>query len=231
MRKKKQEGGFYTRKAIFLLKGKGLFLYSLAMLLFLTVETSHAARPFVTDDAGTAVREKFEAEPSVNYGNDFAIAGLTFLHGLTDCADVEFTLGYSAHPENERKLSPAGLMFKFGFIPNLLAATLGMTFGETRYCANLIASKTAGAFSGDVNLGYTTEADTNDADVTYGLDVVYTIGKFGIGAEVFGTREMANWQIGLRVTILNWLIIDSAVGTTIEASPVLQATSGLWVTF
>jgi hypothetical protein len=219
------------RKCFFSLKEKRLFLHSLAMPLFLTVVTTHAGRPFVTDDAGTAVREKFEAEPSVNYGNDFALAGLTFLHGLTDQADIEFTLGYSAHPENDRKLSAAGLMFKFGFIQNLLAATLGMTFGETRYCANLIASKTIGAFSGDVNLGYTTEADTNNADVTYGLDVVYTIGKLGIGAEVFGTQKMANWQIGLRITIVDWLIIDSAGGATIETSPVLQATSGLWVTF
>jgi hypothetical protein len=177
------------------------------------------------------VKEKFESEPSVNYGKDFAIAGLTFQHGITDRADIEFCLGYCAHPEGERELTTAGLVFKFGIIPNLLAATLGMTFGETAYGANLIASKTIGAFSGDVNIGYTTEADTNDADVTYGLDVVYTIGKLGIGAEVFGTQEMANWQFGLRFAITDWLTIDSGVGTTIEPSLVLQATSGLWVTF
>jgi hypothetical protein len=190
-----------------------------------------AARPFVTDDAGTVVKEKFESEPSVNYGNNFAIAGLTFQHGITDRADLEFCLGYCAHPEGERKITTAGLVSKFGLIPNLLAATLGMTFGETTYGANLIASKTIGAFSGDANFGYTTQADTNDADVTYGLDVVYTFKKLGIGAEVFGTQEMANWQFGLRFAITDRLIIDSAVGTTIERAPVLQATSGLWVTF
>jgi len=190
-----------------------------------------AARPFVTDDAGTVVKEKFECEPSVNYGNNFAITGLTFQHGLTGRADIEFCLGYCAHPEGEREVTTAGLVFKFGIIPNLLAATLGMTFGETAYGANLIASKTIGSFSGDVNLGYTTEADTNDADVTYGLDVVYTIKKLGIGAEIFGTQEMANWQIGLRYAITDWLIIDSAVGTTFEPSPSLTATTGAWVTF
>jgi hypothetical protein len=190
-----------------------------------------AARPFVTDDAGTVVKEKFESEPSLNYGKDFTIAGLTFQHGITDRADIEFCLGYCAHPEGERELTTAGLVFKFGIIPNLLAATLGMTFGETAYGANLIASKTIGAFSGDVNLGYTTEADTNDADVTYELDVVYTIGKFGIGVEFFGTQEMTNWQFGLRYVITDWLTIDSAVGTSIEPSPVLSATTGAWVTF
>jgi hypothetical protein len=86
-----------------------------------------------------------------------------------------------------------------------------MTFGEKSYGANLIASKTIGAFSGDINLGYTTQADTNDADLTYGLDVVYSIGKFDIGAEIYGTQEMANWQFGLRFVITDWLILFPAL--------------------
>jgi hypothetical protein len=213
--------------ALFFIKAA---LFAAVGLTFFTFQ-AFAARPFVTDDPGTVVKEKFEAEPSINYGNNFTLAGLTFQHGITDRADIEFCLGYCAHPEGERKVTPAGLVFKFGIIPNLLAATLGMTFGETAYGANLIAGKTLGSFSGDVNLGYTTQADTNDADVTYGLDVVYTIGKLGIGAEVFGTQEMAHWQIGLKFTITDRLFIDSAVGTTIDPLPVVQATSGLWAMF
>ena len=205
-------------------------LFAIVGLTFCTFQ-AFAGRPFVTDDAGTVVKEKFESEPSINYGKNFALVGLTFQHGLTDRADIELNLGYAGLPQDERKVTAAGLLLKFGIIPNLLAATFGMTFGETSYGINLIASKSFGAFSGDVNLGYTTQADTNDADLTYGLDVVYTIGKLGIGAEVYGTQEMANWQFGLRFAITDWLTIDSGVGTTIMPSPVLQATSGLWVTF
>jgi hypothetical protein len=202
-------------------------------VIVMTICTFHAyaARPFVTDDAGTVVKDKFELEPSINYGNNFTLAGITFQHGLTDRADIELNFGYSALHEDEHKLTTLGIMCKFGIIPNLLATTFGMTFGETNYSVNVIASKTIGAFSGDANFGFTTDADTNDADLTYGLDVVYTIGKLGVGAEVYGTQEMADWQFGIRYTITDWLIIDSGVGTTIEPSPVVQATSGFWVTF
>jgi hypothetical protein len=122
-------------------------------------------------------------------------------------------------------------MCKFGIIPGLFATTFGMTFGKTSYCVNLIDSKNSGFFSGDINLGYTTQADITDADLTYGLAVVYSIGKFDIGAEINGTQEMANWQFGLRLVITDWLILDSGVVTTIAQSPILMATSGLWMTF
>jgi|WetSurMetagenome_2_1015567.scaffolds.fasta_scaffold00334_13 hypothetical protein len=195
------------------------------------VLSSYAGRPFVTDDVGTVVKDSFDLEPSINYGGNFALGGLSFKHGLTDRADIEFGLGYQALPDDERMPTTASFMCKFAIIPDIFAATLGMTFGNTAYSLNLIASKTIGSFSGDVNVGYTTQADINDADVTYGLDVAYTYKRLGIGAEVFGTQEMANWQFGLRFTITDWFIIDSGVGTTIEPKPVLQATSGAAFTF
>jgi hypothetical protein len=214
---------------------KTLIKLSIILLLINILSFSvFAARPFVTDDAGTVEKGKIEIEPSTNFGKDNAFFGLTLKHGLTERADINFNFGYYTNFENdqlERKICPPSIMFKIAFIPDLFTTSIGMCFGKTEYFINLIGSKSFGKFSGDINIGYITPADTNDADITYGLDVVYKINKFDVGAEIFGTQEMANWQIGIRFSPAEWITIDLAGGTTIEPNPVFTGTAGLCVGF
>jgi hypothetical protein len=148
------------------------YIISLAMIalkICSTVLPSYAARPFVTDDAGTVALETFELETGVDFWKDAATGCNGLKHGVTDRMDLGFGFGYSPQPEDERGFSGAELGLKFAIVPELLAVTAAGSFGSSTFAINGILSKAFGPVSFDGNLGMEAQADGNDADLTYAV--------------------------------------------------------------
>ena len=191
-----------------------------------------AARPFFTDDAGTVAVGGFELEMACDCWKGQAATSVSFKHGITERMDIGVGIGYVPVPDEERAFTGADLGLKFVLIPDLFAASFGGGLASQTYSVNAILSKPVGLVSWDFNLGYEAIADTNDATLTYGLAVVYSYRKLGIGAEIGGTHEGLNWwQVGARLQISEWMQVDAGlVGNSME-NPDLTATIGLWFGF
>ena len=191
-----------------------------------------AARPFLTDDAGTVEAGKFELETACDSWKARADANMCFKHGLTERMDLGVGIGYVPLPNEERGFTGADLGLKFVLVPDLLAASFGAGFASQAYSINGILSKSFGPISCDVSLGYEAIAETTNADLTHGICAVYNCGKLGIGAEVGGTHEELNWwQVGARCQIHEWIQIDAGLGGNYGRRPDLTATTGVWITF
>jgi hypothetical protein len=92
--------------------------------------------------------------------------------------------GYKPLPDAERGFEGAEIGLKFGLIPGLFALSASGSFGDKAYGINGILSKGFGPVGCDLNLGMTATADTNDADLTYGLCCHFDGEKFCAGAEI-----------------------------------------------
>lgn len=135
-------------------------------------------------------------------------------------------------PSDEQAFTGETIGLKFSLVPDLLAVSFAAEFGSKVYNANFVVSKPVGPIAVDANIGYQAQADTSDADLTYGLAAVYEIGRFGAGVEVCGTQEAVNWwQVGSRFKIAEWIQFDAGIGGDFEKVPDFTATTGLWFTF
>lgn len=203
-----------------------------SLIVQIVATPAMAARPFATDDAGTVEAGKFELETTCNYWEKKAEFGASFKHGITERMDIGVCVGHCMLPSDERAFTGETIGLKFSLVPDLLAVSFAAEFGSKVYNANFVVSKPVGPIAIDANIGYQAQADTNDADFTYGLATVYEIGKFGVGVEVCGTQEAINWwQIGSRFKIAEWIQFDVGVGGDFEKVPDFTATTGFWFTF
>jgi hypothetical protein len=140
-----------------------VFIAGAGIALSIVFSPVWAARPYMTDDAGTVEVGKFELETGANFWKDMLNAGIGLKHGVTDRMDIGFSLGYNGMPEDERGVAPAQLVLKFALIPDLLAATAMGDFGDNGYGINLIASKSFGPIAVDLTMGMAVDAAINGA--------------------------------------------------------------------
>jgi hypothetical protein len=191
-----------------------------------------AARPFATDDAGTVTQGTFELETGCDFWKDAAAAGIGLKHGVTDRMDVGIGFGYKPLPDAERGFEGAEIGLKFGLIPDLFALSASGSFGDKAYGINGILSKGFGPVGCDLNLGMTATADTNDADLTYGLCCHFDGEKFCAGAEIGGTHEGLDlWQAGCNFCLCDWCTVDAGINGNFEKEMTLSATAGLTFAF
>jgi hypothetical protein len=178
----------------------------------IAVAPVNAARPFATDDAGTVTQGLFEVETGCDFWKESVTAGIGLKHGVTDRMDIGIGYGYKTLPDSERGFEGAEIGLKFGLIPDLLALSANGSLGDKCYGVNGILSKGLGSLSLDFNLGMTATADTNDADLTYGLCCHYDGERFGVGTEIGGTHEsLSFWQVGFNCMMCNWLTFDAGI--------------------
>jgi hypothetical protein len=100
-----------------------LWIGILSILLHFFSIPAMAARPYVTDDAGTVGLGLFELETASNCWKDRVEFGLCFKHGITDRMEIGVAMGHCASPKDERAIQDAELGFKFALIPDLFAAS------------------------------------------------------------------------------------------------------------
>jgi len=196
--------------------------------------SAFAARPFVTDDAGTVESGKFELEAACEYLNPDISTGINLKHGITERMDFNIGLGClpSAIHQHEQVFFPADIAVKYALVPNLLAMSFGTCLGDETYNVNAVITKFFGSIECDANLGYQIQSSMKNADLTYGMATVYEFSRLGVGAEVYGSNDdLTWWQVGARFAVREWIKIDAGIGSSFEKTPSYTVTTGLWCTF
>jgi hypothetical protein len=205
---------------------------SIFMLLMVLSISSFAARPYLTDDPGTTEFGNFELEAAADYWRNSVSPSLLFKHGITDRMELDIPIGYTLMPEDERSIAPLQLYAKFAIIPNIFAMTFTSALSDKVYSVISIFGKSIGAFNFNLNLGGSMVGEADDADLTYGLCGMYTIGKIESGAELGGTQEGLNWwEVGAKFFIAEWFSIDAGIGGDFEKEMNFSATTGLMFIF
>jgi hypothetical protein len=191
-----------------------------------------AARPFITDDAGTVEQFGFELECTSDYWKDLALFGATLKHGLTDRMDLGVAFGYLTAPLRMKAAQPLEISLKYNFIPEHLSVSATGVFASATYIINAIYSHDFKVLSGHANLGFEATGESRDVILTYGLAAVFKIGITAIGAELGGADKDLNWwQIGAQLNLWDWLAFDSGLGGEFNKNMNLYVTSGLWFFF
>ena len=191
-----------------------------------------AARPFVTDDAGTAPKGGFEAELGTESWSDAADFGVGLKHGITSRMDLGVSGGYALFPRADRSVAPAGLSFKFALVPDFLSAGFSTELGSAAYSVNGIASKTFGDFGVNLNLGGEFEGGSRDADLSWGLNPLWHLGPATLGAELRGDQRAAQaWKAGAQWRAADGFALDLGIGSDIQDDPRWRITAGAWFAF
>lgn len=199
----------------------------------MTAGSLFAARPFITDDAGTVTPGGFELELGTDVWQDDAVMGLSFKHGLTNRMDVGVGFGYTMLPADAGGFENAEVVFKFAIIPDLFSASFITILGDLDYVLNGIVTHMFGTFEIDMNLGYeTTGMEGIEGTFMYALAIIYAIDKFAVGAEIAGDQEdVQSWLAGVRFILSPGFAIDGGViGNFHEGSDVI-ATFGIHYEF
>lgn len=200
-------------------------LVNMPVLLF-------AARPFITDDAGTVEQSGFELECASDYWKNLALFGATLKHGLTDRMDLGVAFGYMAAPLEMKAAQPLELSLKYNFIPEHFSVSATGVFGSATYAINTIYSHYFEVLSGHANLGFEATGESRNLALTYGLVAIIKVGIAAIGAELGGVdKELNWWQIGAQLNLRDWLGFDSGLGGEFKKGMQLYVTSGLWLFF
>jgi hypothetical protein len=187
-----------------------------------------AARPFITDDAGTVAQSGFELEFASDYWKDFGLHVATIKHGITDRMDLGVAFGYMTAPVEKKAAQPMELSIKYNFLPEHFSFSATGVFSSATYAINAIYSHDLKMISGHANLGIEVTGESSDVTLTYGLAAVFNVGIAAIGAELGGAdKELSWWQVGAQLNILDWLAIDSGLGGGFSKDVNLYVTSGL----
>lgn len=188
-----------------------------------------AARPFITDDAGTVAQSGFELEFASDYWSNFGSHGATIKHGLTDRMDLGVAFGYMTAPVEMKAAQPLELSLKYNFIPEHFSVSATGVFSSATYAINAIYSHDLKVLSGHANLGIEVAGESSNVTLTYGLAAVFNVGIAAIGAELGGAdKDLSWWQVGAQFNILDWLAVDSGLGGEFSKDINLYVTSGLW---
>lgn len=203
----------------------------LSFFISLVVPVSlFAARPFVTDDAGTVEKGTFELETSSDYWEDAASFGIGLKHGLTNRMDLGVAFGYDAVPKESAAAQPLEVSFKYNFIPEHFSASFTSAFSSSTYSVNAIYSHDIKFLSLHANAGFEATEGVKDVSGTYSLAAVFNIGIIAAGLEFGGVNKDINWwQIGGQATFTDWFALDIGVGGDFDDG--MTATTGLWFSF
>ena len=170
------------------------------VVMLASMYPARAARPLLTDDAGTVEQGKIDLEPAYDLvmsrpdGSSNA-PSLTIKHGLTGRMDIGIAFSHETDKDGDGHtmtwgMSPLALMIKMALVkgqpvlPDVSFSAAAAT-GASEYGLNLIASKTVGRFGIHGNLGY--EASGQQmvrGEVATGLAAEYSFaGRFRAVAE------------------------------------------------
>jgi hypothetical protein len=202
-----------------------LFLFSISTSVF-------AARPFMTDDAGTVDQHAYEAELSADSWKNRSDLAMSVKHGLTPSMDLGIGMGYCALPEETATTTPLEIGFKYALIPDKFALAVSTCTGHPEYAVNTVYSQPLGLIAMDANLGVETLGGSNHSVGTFGLAFSMDIGRFGVGLETVGTfKNETLWQIGGRYAITDWLVVDTGFYATFDDPGNPTFVTGLWTAF
>ncbi|MDO5575465.1 MAG: hypothetical protein Q4F84_00175 [Fibrobacter sp.] len=198
--------------------------------VFVVPVSLFAARPFVTDDAGTVEQGTFELETSSDYWKNTASFGIGLKHGLTNRMDLGVAFGYDAVPKASAAAQPLEVSFKYNFIPEHFSASFTSAFSSSTYSINAIYSHDIKFLSLHANVGLEATEGAKDVSGTYSLAAVFNIGIVAAGLEFGGVNKDINWwQIGTQAAFTDWFALDIGVGGDFDNK--MTATTGLWFGF
>jgi len=202
-------------------------------IMCLLSATTHAYRPFITDDAGTVTPVTFELETAADYWRKDASAGVCFKHGVTERMDIGIAFGRCVLPKDEKGYDPAELLLKFSLIPDRLSASFGGSFGSNCYSLNAIFSQPVSAvLELYANAGFSSESTLEDAFGTFSIATVFPLDRFSFGIECGGSGESFDWwQLGGRFALTDAIAIDAGIGSSIDDELSWNATTGLFFAF
>jgi hypothetical protein len=205
----------------------------ISLVATLAASSLFAARPFTADDARTVTSSGFEVELGTEVWQDDAVFGLNFKHGLTNRMDTGVNLYYTALPESAGGFGNAEVVFKFGIIPDLFAASFTGILSDLDYVLNGIVTHIVGPFEIDMNLGYETSGmEGIEGTFMYALAIIYDIRKFTVGAEISGDQEdVQSWLAGVRCTLYPGFALDGGIAGSFLEERDLTATVGIHYEF
>jgi len=160
-----------------------------------------AARPLITDDAGTLEKGRIETELSFDYcryrtQGTCHSPGLAIKHGLTDRLDIGLTFSHSTDKDAEGNtvswgMSPLEIGFKMAVLKEHrtlpdISLSVGYETGETEYGLNLIFSREYGHLGMHYNLGYNSPGEAMiRGSLATSLSAEYTFGgKYRVCGEL-----------------------------------------------
>lgn len=179
------------------------FILSFLFMFIFTLNLT-AARPFITDDAGTVSAGGYEFETGYEFWKNFGIINFGLKHGLTEKMDIGIGFGYNIFTETERGFQPSEFCLKFNFLQDILSASFSTEFNSLDYNLNVIFTKSLRPVEMNANVGWA----TSSSSVTFAVSTIYNLSSINFGSEVFGDKESTNWLFGLRYKIKDGLIFD-----------------------
>lgn len=177
------------------------------LLVGLCFGSIFAARPFVTDDAGTVPAQQFQFESGLEIQDQNQSPAFAIKHGITPYFDLGMSLSSSTMPWKSDCNNGHNLMLKFALWPQHLALSTATDLQSGLTVWNGIASTAVAGMELHANLA--AEMDTSSTELDYGLLLRKTWKYFAVGGEVFGCSvEKPNVQIGMQWLPSEWANLD-----------------------
>lgn len=183
--------------------------------LFFFAGGAQAARPLVTEDAGTVPPEEFEIEAGWDYmnprcGDRESSAGLMLKSGLSPRLDLGIGVPYALEPDEGFEAAEIALKFA---LPHFSVCFSHCT-GDSAYSFFGVVSRPLGPFAAHLNAGAEMEgAAGGDALFLYAAALEYELGgKFTLVAEVAGLDDEVTGLGGCRWAVLEKLVLDAGAG-------------------
>lgn len=211
---------------------KEFYLIIIIVLQIFTISV-FGARPFAVDDAGLVADNQNEVESGIMYNNEYLEGIFEIKHGITEHLDLGANVGIVKTTNLPLQYYPLCISLKYGLIPSLLSFSLGATFNDPVWNANLILSKSLNSyFSFHTNIGMEVETFSSSGFLTYGILFTFNIDKIVVGGEMVGTnKEIDGWLLGLQWMIRDWVALDVGVSGTFNKNIDIRGINGLWFSF
>lgn len=162
------------------------------------------ARPFNTDDVGVVESGGYELEAGYDFWKEQSMFGFGLKHGITDKMDIGIGFGFNTFSEPENSFTPSELILKWAIVPELFATSFCANVGSSSYHLNSIITRCFGPIEIDANLGLIAD----DKSITYACALIYKHGRFALGGEIGGDKELQSWLIGGRYEVIEGFAID-----------------------
>jgi hypothetical protein len=186
---------------------------------------SSAARPFTTEDAGTAGSRVTELEAALDMTHESACSGFALSRGLNGRLDVGLAFCLE-HRDGGSAYDGAEASFKLALWPEHVALAGVATLNAPGRGLALAWSQGLGALQLDASLGSFLELGGN-AHGEWGLALSGAKGSIGMGAELHGLQdEAATWLVGLTAP-MGALALDVGLGGGFHPGRDLTVVAGM----
>jgi len=182
----------------------------IALLVVCLPRHSSAARPFATEDAGTAGEHITELEAAVDMTHASACSGLALNRGIAPWLDLGIAFCYS-HQAGRSTYDGTEAAFKLALWPERLALAGTAALGAASRSVDLALSQSMGAVQADLSLGAGLELG-GAPHPEWGVAMSTQRGDVGLGMEVRGVKDgAATWMLGWSAPF-GALAVDVGVG-------------------